>query len=65
MNKTEIKNANLQELIETLMWNESVMMARNGQRIKGLITESRNIAKELSDRGLIDFDSFVKNKELE
>lgn len=65
MNKTEIKNATTQELIEALMSNERSIVFKGGFGVKGLINESRNIAKELSGRNIIDFDSFVKSQELQ
>lgn len=64
MNKTQIKNATTQQLIERLIHNEGVMVARNGCKCKKMLEESRSIAKELSNRNLIELDSFVNNLEL-
>ena len=65
MNKTEITNATNQSLIERLLDLEGTMVAKNGNRIKGFIMESRNIAKELNKRHIVDFNSFVKDRDLE
>lgn len=65
MNKTEIKNATTQTLIEQLMSLEGIMSYKQGERCKGEIKESVAIATELSKRNLIDLDSFIKHKELE
>ena len=64
MNKTEIKESRVQDLIENMMNLYSIVISQNGQRCKGQIKELQNIAKELEKRELIDYESFLKNMNL-
>ena len=63
MKKSEAKRATTQQLIEDLLELEGTMVARNGNRVKGIDTESRVDAAELAERKIIDLDSFLQKME--
>ena len=65
MTKKELKEATTQYLIELLVSNEGSIISRNGIRCNKFFKEQNQIAKELSERGLIDFSSFIKNCDYE